>query len=249
MLTGGGQMATTLRSLREGIARNPRTQRLLLACGIVASGWWVAIDVVGSLRYAGYSYVDQTISELTAEGAPTRTFMTVVSGVPYVVFMVAFGVGVWMAAGGRRAGRIAGVVLSAEALWGFAGGLAFPMAMRGVEATPRNEMHAVYGIGMPILFLVAIGCGSRLLGGRFRAFSYVAIAVMLVAGILMMPQVAHVATNEPTPWLGIEERTNAYAAMLWIAVFAAGLLRATRAAAPVPDTVVVAPQQVRPLQP
>lgn len=126
MLTGGGQMATTLRSLREGIARNPRTQRQLLACGIVASGWWVAIDVAGSLRYTGYSYVDQTISERTAEGAPTRTFMTVVSSVPYVVFMVAFGVGVWMAAEGRRVGRVAGAVLSAEALWGFAGGACLP---------------------------------------------------------------------------------------------------------------------------
>src|SRR5512133_3960079 len=52
-------------------------RRVLLGCGIVAPAWWVIMDVVGSLRYPGYSYIDQTISELSAEGAPTRAFMTV----------------------------------------------------------------------------------------------------------------------------------------------------------------------------
>ncbi len=42
--------------------------KVLLGCGVVASAWWVAMDVVGSLRYPGYSYVDYTISELSAEG-------------------------------------------------------------------------------------------------------------------------------------------------------------------------------------
>ncbi|HEU5099455.1 MAG TPA: hypothetical protein VFU22_10580 [Roseiflexaceae bacterium] len=39
----------------------------MLGCGIVASAWWVVMDVVGSLRYPGYSYIDQTISELGVE--------------------------------------------------------------------------------------------------------------------------------------------------------------------------------------
>jgi hypothetical protein len=39
-----------------------RKTKILLGCGIVASVWWVGMDVVGSLRYPGYSYVDQTIS-------------------------------------------------------------------------------------------------------------------------------------------------------------------------------------------
>jgi hypothetical protein len=77
----------------------------LLGCGIVAPAWWVAMDVVGSLRYPGYSYVDQTISELSAEGAPTRIFMTVFSGIPYTILLIAFGVGIWRVAGESRAGR------------------------------------------------------------------------------------------------------------------------------------------------
>ena len=36
-------------------------RRVLLGCGMVAPAWWGAMDVVGSLRYPGYNYIDQTI--------------------------------------------------------------------------------------------------------------------------------------------------------------------------------------------
>jgi len=205
-------------------------RRILLGCGVVAPLWWVAMDVVGSLRYPGYSYVDQTISELSAEGAPTRTFMTLVSGIPYVGLMAAFGVGVWLTAGKRRAGRLAAALLVGEAVWGMVGGIAFPMttreAMAAGQETLRNEMHGVYGIGMPILFMLAIVFGSRLFGTQFRRYSIGTIVVLLVFGLLTALQTDAVKANEGTPWLGVIERTNAYAAMLWIAVFSGALLRA-----------------------
>jgi Protein of unknown function (DUF998) len=204
-------------------------RQILLGCGIVASVWWVAMDVVGSLRYPGYSYIDQTISELGAEGAPTRAFMTVLSGIPYAVLMIAFGLGIWITAGGRRTQRITAAVLIGEVVWGFVGGLAFPMATRAViaagQATLRNQMHAWYGIGMPIFFVLAIGFGSRLFGKRFRFFSYATILTMVVCGLLVGLQTSALTANEPTPWLGIEERMNAYASMLWFAVLAVALLR------------------------
>ena len=165
-------MVSLPQMLRRTVEPHPLARKILLGCGVVASTWWVAMDVVGSLRYPGYSYVDYTISELSAEGAPTRLFMTVASGISYAVLMTAFGVGVWAMADGRRARRVTGALVIAEVLWGFAGGLAFPMAIRGTEGTLRNDMHAIYGIGMPILFLLAMGFGSRLFGKRFRYFTY-----------------------------------------------------------------------------
>lgn len=181
------------------------------------------------MRYPGYSYVDQTISELSAQGAPTRIFMMVLSGIPYTVLMLAFGVGVWRAARGRHAGRIAGALLAAEAVWGFVGGIVFPMATREIIAagqdTLRNQLHAWYGLGMPIFFLLSVGFGSRLLGTRFRYFSYGIILVTLVSGLVMSMQTGAMTANEPTPWMGLEERVTAYAPILWIAILATGLLR------------------------
>jgi hypothetical membrane protein len=229
-------MATITTTKMAPQARRRWWRQVLLGCGIVASVWWVAMDVVGSLRYPGYRYMDQTISELGAEGAPTRAFMMVLSGIPYAVLMIAFGMGIWITAGGRRAQRITAAVLIGEVGWGFVGGLAFPMATREViaagQATLRNQMHAWYGIGMPIFFVLAIGFGSRLFGKRFRSFSYGIILTMVVCGLLVGLQTSALTANEPTPWLGVEERMNAYASMLWFAVLAVGLLRAKGTVAP-----------------
>ena len=120
-------------------ARRRWWRQVLLGCGIVAPAWWVAMDVIGSLRYPGYSYIDHTISELSAEGAPTRTFMLVLSLISYVVLMIAFRLGIWRAAGGRRAQPITAAVLIGEVVWGFVGGLAFPMATREVIAAGRTR--------------------------------------------------------------------------------------------------------------
>lgn len=224
---GGGPVAWL-----TGLTR----RQVLLGCGIVAPVWRGAMDVVGSLRYPGYSYRDQTISELSAQGAPTRTFMMVVSGIPYAALLIAFGVGVWSAAGGNRAGRISGAVIISEAAWGFVGGLAFPMATRAAiaasEETLRNKMHVWYGIGMPILFVLATGFGARLLGTRFRYFSYTTILITIVFGVVQGVQAGALQANQPTPWMGVEERVTAYAPMLWFAVLAIGLLRAEATKAP-----------------
>jgi hypothetical protein len=48
------------------------------------------------------------------------------------------------------------------------------------------------------------------------------------AGVLTILQADRVAANQPTPWLGIVERGNVYAIMLWVAVLAIGLLRAQK---------------------
>jgi len=137
--------------------------------------------------------------------------------------------------------------LIGEVVWGFVGGLAFPMATREVIAagqdTLRNQMHAWYGIGMPIFFLLAIGFGSRLFGKPFRYFSYATILIMIVCGLLVGSQTTALTANQPTPWLGVEERINAYASMLWLAVLAVGLLRAQGSVAPrQPGKPMVTPQ-------
>ena len=62
-------------------------RKILLICGIVSSVWYVVTDVIGTLRYPGYSYADQWFSELTAQRAPTRDFMVALNGIPYTLLV------------------------------------------------------------------------------------------------------------------------------------------------------------------
>lgn len=201
-----------------------KLKRLLLICGILSSPLYVATDVLATLRYAGYSYTDQTFSELVAAGAPTRPLMVALLGFPYNLLVAAFGVGVWTSAGLKCAARITGALLIGYAAAGMAGSLLFPMTPRGTEGTLRNLMHIPATAVMSLFILLAMGFGARLLGRRFRYYSYGTIVTLLVFGALTGLQGGRIAANQPTPWAGVEERINIYATMLWVLVFAITLL-------------------------
>jgi hypothetical protein len=208
-------------------------RKILLGCGIVSSVLYVLTDVLGSLRYPGYRYADQTFSELTAQGAPTRPLMVALNGIPYGVLVAAFAVGLWTSAGPKRAARITGATLLGYAAFGWAGGALFPMrpreALAAGEETLRNVMHIPATAVMGLFFVLAVGFGSTLLGKRFRYYSYATIAILLVGAVLASLQGGQIAANQPTPWAGIEERMNSYATMLWVAVLAIALLGAQKA--------------------
>lgn len=219
-------MIAISQALHRTVESHPKVMKGLLACGIVSSVWWVAVDVIASRRYPGYSYLDQTVSELSAEGAPTRAFLMAVNAVPYGALVVAFGLGVRGAAGRTRAGRVTGALLIASGVIGTAGGILFPMMVRGDKGDLRNAMHAPYGMVSILLFLLIMIFGARLFGTRFRLYTYATIVVLLVFGTLMGVQSGRMVANEPTPWMGLEERISVYATMLWIALLAIGLLHA-----------------------
>jgi hypothetical protein len=73
--------------------------------------------------------------------------------------------------------------------------------------------------------LVIIGFGAAAFGRRFRLYSGATVAVFAVFGALTIPDGARIAANLPTPWVGVWERINIGASLLWLVVFAAALLR------------------------
>ena len=205
--------------------RNATAVKALLACGIAASIVYVAADVIGSLRYSGYSYRDQAFSELTAQGSPVRTLMIATNAIPYTLLVLGFAVGVWLSSHQTRVAHITGGLIAGYALVGLSGAVAFPMASRGTDGTLRNTLHIPATALMSLCVLAAMIVGARLFGARFRWYSYATVVTLLLFGFLTSLHGNRVANNESTPWMGIEERVNIYATMLWFAVLAAGLLR------------------------
>jgi Protein of unknown function (DUF998) len=207
-------------------------RKILLGCGIASSVLYVASDILISWWDPNYSYRDQSFSELLAPGSPTRPLVLVLLAIPYGVLVTAVGVGVWHAAGGRRTGRITGALLVGYAVTGAVTGVFLSAATREVleagKETWRNNLH-IPGTALSVLcVLLAIGFGSTLLGRRFRNYSYATILAIVLFGVLAGRQIGQMGENQPTPWLGIVERGNIYAIMLWVAVLAIGLLRAQK---------------------
>ena len=207
-------------------------RKILLGCGIASSVLYIVVDLLGTLQYPGYRYTEQQFSELTAAGSPVRPLMIALNVIPYTLLVVAFAMGVWTSARPKRAGRITGAMLLGYAAFGMAGGAVFPMkpreALAAGEGTLRNTMHIPATMVMSLFILLAMGFGATLLGKRFRYYSYATIAILIVFGVLTSLQAGKMVADEPTPWMGLTERINIYATMLWVAVLAIGLLRAQK---------------------
>ncbi|MGA7671918.1 MAG: DUF998 domain-containing protein [Nitrolancea sp.] len=218
-------MVSILDSVRLSIESHPGARIALLGAGFVSSVLYVVVDLAGSLRYPGYSYTDQAFSELTAQGSPVRTLMIAANAIPYTVLVSAFAAGVWILARPAHTARVTGALLGGYALVGLVGAAAFPMPTRGTDGTLRNTMHIPATAVMSLCIMLAMVFGARLLGKRFRWYSYATLAALILFGLLTSLHGSRVANNESTPWMGIEERVNIYGTMLWFAVLSIGLLK------------------------
>ena len=144
------------------------------------------------------------------------------------MLVTAFGLGLWKSAGRNRAVRIAGGLILAYAslglLWPFAA-----MHQREVLAagggTLSDTMHVVLGGVTVFLMFLAIGVGATAFGKRFRVYSIATIVVLLVFGGLTFLEAPRLQANLPTPWIGLWERINISAFLLWVVMLGAVLWR------------------------
>lgn len=216
-----------------------RLKIFLLSCGIAAPLMYVFTDVLLALRWEGYSYRDQTISELNAIGAPTRT-LSIVLGLVGYTFLVAFGVGVWRCAAADRRLRMAAGGLIALGVLAWFGVPFFALHVREAEETLTDTLHvAQLAVAGPLL-LVSIGFGAAAFGWRFRLYSVATVLLMLAFGAWTGTYGADVADDLETPWVGVTERISVFSYQVWIVVFAIAVLarasRGTRGAGAAPHT-------------
>jgi len=202
------------------------TRTLLLMCGIVSSALYVAMNVFIPMWWESYSSLSQTVSELSAIGAPTRPIW-VPFGMAYTLLMAAFGWGVVVSAGRSRALRVAGLAMVAHGVIGLAWP---PMHMRETlaagGATLTDTLHLVFTMVTVLLMLLAMGFGAAALGKPFKRYSIATMVILFVCGLMTVPDAARVQANLPTPWVGVWERMNIGVFLLWVVVLAIVLLRA-----------------------
>jgi hypothetical protein len=191
-------------------------RKVLLFCGLASSLLYTAANIFVPARFEGYDWISQTVSELSAIGAPTRTLWTALI-VPYGFLLIAFGWGVILSSQGRLSLKIAGGLMIVHGVIGF---FWPPMHLRGAEFSLTDTLHIVFTLVTIPLMILQIVFGAAAFGKRFRIFSAVTLGILVAFGVLTGLQAPHIATNLPTPMIGVWERINIAAYMTWIAVFA-----------------------------
>lgn len=210
---------------KNGAQVNHTVQKILLFSGILSSLLYIIANIVCALQYEGYNTASQTVSELSAIGAPTRQLWNGLM-LGYSALVLAFGVGIWLQANGDRRLRIMGILFIANTVIGF---FWPPMHRREVLAagggTLTDTLHIVFTfITVPIMMLI-IGYGATVSGKRFRFYSVITIIILVLAGIITAIDGPKISAGLPTPWVGVWERINIGVYMLWVAMLAVNLMR------------------------
>lgn len=195
------------------------TRKLLLSCGIISMLWYVFMNIIVPAKYPGYNSASQTVSELSAIEAPSRQFWYVL-GIIYSLLFLAYGCGLWLSAKDNRKIRVVAIIIIVDVVIGF---FWPPMHRREVIAagggTTTDILHVVWAFIHLTLMLLMIGFGAAIFGKTFRFFSAVIVLVFFIFGFLTTRDSYAMQANLPTPYLGIWERINIGAYMLWVIVF------------------------------
>jgi hypothetical protein len=216
-------------------------RKVLLVCGILAALLYVGSDILAAMSWEGYSYTAQSVSELRAIGAPTRSFLMPILSI-HAVLEIAFGFGVWQAAGPKHSVRFAGGLLIGIGVLDLMGPF-FQLNLGESVESFTNMLHILVTVVSMLAMLLIMGFGATADGKWFRLYSYATLVAVVVLGVWTFMELPRVAANLPTPWMGVKERLGIYGYMLWLAVLALVLWR-TRitAVAGKPSASIGAPQ-------
>jgi hypothetical protein len=142
-----------------------------------------------------------------------------------MLLYVAFGWSVWKSAGTRALRHAGGAIVVAAVI-----GIFWPpMHLREVLAagggTLSDRLHIVWTGINAVLTMLAILFASTAFGRGFRVYSMATLGIVLGAGIVTSFDAPLLQANLPTPWMGVWERINIGAWLLWIAVLSVMLSR------------------------
>lgn len=201
-----------------------RLRKILLVCGLLSSLLYVSIDLISAILYGDYHrFASQAISELMARGAPTERLVDPLF-LLYGVLVMAFAVGVWRSSDRSRV-HLTGGILFAYAALGLLGPTLFEMNVRGTGDPRADMLHIVLTSVLGLLALAAVWVGASTWQRGFRLYSLATLLVLVVFAVLTALASRGLSTGQPTPWLGITERIDIGAFLLWMAILADSLLR------------------------
>jgi hypothetical protein len=200
-------------------------RRLLLFSGVIASCLYVAADFAAAILEPEYhSFTQRMVSELMASGSPTERLVDPIFFM-HGVFVLAFGVGVWLAVEGKPASRLTAAFLIALGIVDLPGPIVFEMGVRGTRPVGADAPHMVFTALIVLLILLAMGASAFTRGRTFRIYTFASIAGMCVLGVVTSVQAEALVAGAAETWIGVTERAMIGLYLAWQAALSLLLLR------------------------
>ena len=144
--------------------------------------------------------------------------------VPIYLLLLAFGVGVWQSAAGRRRLRVAAGLLIGLGVLALTVGQFVPMQPRGTNQGLTGALHLIEGAVAVLMLVATMVFAATAFGRGFRVYTVATIVLMLAFGAWSGMEAPRIEAGPATPWVGVKERVFWYGYQLWFIVLALTLL-------------------------
>ena len=199
-----------------------RRLRMLGILGIISLFSYTAMVVFSPLAYPGYDWLSMAVSDLSAEGAPSKELagqLNALFGPCGLVSIMAVCVGV---AGCKSKVLKSGIYFFAAMEWVFNVGYElFPWVKDATASNPQNFMHLVVTalvvvLSLASLLLVAIGARKEQIKS-LSVWAIVCLAAMMIGpmGTALLPQAV----------FGLFERFSTFSAVVFNGVLGIYLMK------------------------
>lgn len=191
--------------------------RTLLGVGVLIPFWLFLGVALTALAYPGYSHLNQAMSQLGANGAPTHDFSAWVNNLPLGMLFVLFAAGVARRFKASRLASLSAALILIHGLANFATGyFACDQGCAPVQPSSSQKFHNLAGLVMFVSLTLAsalwVLLGKRLLHSpRFGLFS----AICVILAIVTVAMMANAFTDGHL--FGLYQRLNYGVSVTWIA--------------------------------
>ncbi|MBI5680484.1 MAG: DUF998 domain-containing protein [Methanobacterium sp.] len=186
--------------------------------GIIGPLVYISAVIMGGMLRSDYSFLYNTISELTVANASNIVLMSILFGI-YNISILIFGIGAFLDKEIDNSKKYKAATLML-AIVGFLGILLlfFPQDPRNAAFTFQGTMHiAIAGITslFTLISVLLIGINFRKVKEMksFAIYSFISFAVILVSG-----GVAAISVGSNSAYGGLFERITIFAFMIWVLV-------------------------------
>ncbi|MBB4862184.1 putative membrane protein [Pseudomonas nitritireducens] len=199
--------------------------RVLLGAGLLIPFWLLIGVTLTALAYPGYSHLDQAMSQLGAQGAPTQGFSAWVNNYPLGLLFIAFAIGVARRFAGSRLALLGAALILLHGLAsGATGHFSCDPGCAPAQPSVSQQLHNLAGLLMFLSLALAsalwIVLGKRLLASAgFVGFS----TLCLVLSIATLAMMAKAFADGHA--FGLYQRLNYGVAVIWVAALAGLALR------------------------
>jgi hypothetical protein len=173
-----------------------RARKALVVCGPLSVLIYVGWAELAALQWDAYSRITNAISELSVPDAPSAGFLQPEEFIVYHVLVIAFGAGVWLSARDSRALRVVGALQTLA-------GATFPFWLMFGD---NLAAHMVLSAMAVLAWLGSMAFSAAALNRRFRIYSLISLAVVLVFNALAAMYVPQAAAGEAMGIIGLFER-------------------------------------------